>query len=140
MNIASKEKKFLAFLIDWGLYVIGAIVVIILTFVGIAIIESFNQDGLSAIMILPAVLGILGLLFGIFVFYPTRNNGQTFGKKRLKIKTVKADGTAPGFGSYLARLIILYALSIFIYGIVVFFNEKNQSLGDLILSTYTVDA
>jgi uncharacterized RDD family membrane protein YckC len=60
--------------------------------------EQFNQVmiGLMILCLLPAM--IYHLLCETFL------NGQSFGKKIVKIKVVKLDGTQPNFGSYLISI------------------------------------
>ena len=71
-------------------------------------------------------------------------DGQTFGKKGMKIKVVKLDGSQPGSGSYLLRwLIAILEKSPFVFGgaiglTVILLNGKGQRLGDLAAGTTVV--
>lgn len=69
-------------------------------------------------------------------------NGQSFGKKILKIKVVKIDGSQPGIGSYFLRWLIKPIDVYFVYGsvgiITMLINGKGQRLGDLAANTTVI--
>jgi uncharacterized RDD family membrane protein YckC len=69
-------------------------------------------------------------------------NGQSFGKKILKMRVVKLDGTQAGIGSYFLRWIIAPIDIYFTYGsvglITMLINGKGQRLGDLAANTTVV--
>ncbi len=69
-------------------------------------------------------------------------NGQTVGKKILKIKVVKLDGSAPSILSYFLRWILRIVDIWFFYGsiaIITFFvNGKGQRVGDIAAGTTIV--
>lgn len=76
------------------------------------------------------------LLFEIFM------NGQSIGKKALKIKVVKLDGSQPTLGSYLLRWILRpvdFALSFGTVAIITFLvTGKGQRVGDIAAGTTVV--
>lgn len=98
--------------------------------------ENYNAVlyGIMTILMLPAML--YNLLCETFM------NGQSFGKKILKIKVVKIDGTQPGFGSYLIRSILriidLTVLSPVVAIITIAVSEKSQRLGDMAAGTTVI--
>lgn len=69
-------------------------------------------------------------------------NGQSFGKKIMKMRVVKLDGTQAGIGSYFLRWIIAPIDIYFTYGsvglITILINGKGQRLGDLAANTTVV--
>jgi len=69
-------------------------------------------------------------------------NGQSIGKKVLKIKVVKIDGSQPGIGSYFLRWLIKPLDVFFTYGsvgiITMLINGKGQRLGDLAANTTVI--
>jgi uncharacterized RDD family membrane protein YckC len=69
-------------------------------------------------------------------------NGQSFGKKLVKIKVVKIDGSQPGIGSYFLRWLIKPVDVFFTYGsvgtITMLINGKGQRLGDLAANTTVI--
>lgn len=76
------------------------------------------------------------LLFEIFM------NGQTPGKKALKIQVVRLDGTPPTIGDYLMRWIFsfvdIYILSGVLAVVIIAFGGKGQRLGDIVAGTSVV--
>lgn len=69
-------------------------------------------------------------------------NGQSFGKKLLKIKVVKVDGSQPGIGNYFLRWILKPIDVYFVYGsigiITMLINGRGQRLGDLAANTTVI--
>ena len=100
-----------------------------------AYIEAFAEFQLSAMM--------LGLLINAVyhIYFMTRNNGQTPGKKVLGIRAVKKDGTPFTFIDALLRNVIGYALSsILILGYIwAFIDSEKQGWHDKITGTVVVD-
>ena len=76
------------------------------------------------------------LLFEIFM------DGQTPGKKALKIKVVRLDGTPPTIGDYLLRWIFafvdIFILSGAVAVVMVAMGGKGQRLGDVVAGTAVV--
>ncbi len=90
-----------------------------------------------------------GILF-IFLLLPiffysllceTLMNGQSFGKKALKIKVAKLDGSQPTFGNYLIRW-LFRIIDISFYGlpaiITIAVNGKGQRIGDIVAKTSVI--
>jgi len=69
-------------------------------------------------------------------------NGQSFGKKMMKMRVVKLDGTQAGIGSYFLRWILAPIDIYFTYGsvglVTMIVNGKGQRLGDLAAHTTVV--
>jgi uncharacterized RDD family membrane protein YckC len=86
------------------------------------------------------------LLFLPLFFYhllcETFLNGQSFGKKMMKMRVVKLDGSQAGVGSYFLRWILAPIDIYFTYGsvglITMLINGKGQRLGDLAANTTVV--
>ncbi|HOZ86630.1 MAG TPA: RDD family protein [Bacteroidia bacterium] len=94
--------------------------------------EASNQLMYAILIIceLPAIL--YHLLCETFL------NGQSFGKKIVKIKVVKLDGTQPNFGSYLIRS-MFRLLDDGIVGLIVIAVSKNsQRVGDMVAGTTVI--
>jgi len=81
-------------------------------------------------------------LFLYHLLCETFLNGQSFGKKILKMRVVKLDGTQAGISSYFLRWIIAPIDIYFTYGsvglITMLINGKGQRLGDLAANTTVV--
>jgi len=69
-------------------------------------------------------------------------NGQSWGKKILKIKVVKLDGTSNTFSGYFLRWIIRLVEIIALFGtvatITIILNRKGQRLGDIAANTSVI--
>ena len=117
-------------------YIIDALV--ILAYFGILIfvfnLLSTNSLVINIALIIPVFL--YHLLCEIFM------NGQSIGKRQMKIKVVKLDGSSAGIGSYLLRWILrpiditLFSGGIAILSIAI--TRHNQRLGDLAAGTTVV--
>jgi uncharacterized RDD family membrane protein YckC len=94
--------------------------------------ESYNQMmiGLMILFLLPAM--IYHFLCETFL------NGQSFGKKIVKIKVVKTDGTQPNFGSYLVRSMFRLIDRPLIAVITVAVTNKSQRFGDMVAGTTVI--
>ena len=69
-------------------------------------------------------------------------NGQSWGKKILKIKVIKMDGTPTSFSSYFLRwitqLVEVFAFLGSIATITIILNRKGQRLGDIAANTTVI--
>jgi len=81
-------------------------------------------------------------LFFYHLLCETFLNGQSFGKKLMKMRVVKTDGSQAGIGSYFLRWILAPIDLYFTYGavglITMLVNGKGQRLGDLAANTTVV--
>jgi len=81
-------------------------------------------------------------LFFYHLLCETFLNGQSFGKKIMKMRVVKLDGTQAGIGSYFLRWILAPIDIYFTYGsvglVTMLVNGKGQRLGDLAANTTVV--
>jgi uncharacterized RDD family membrane protein YckC len=95
-------------------------------------LETYNQImiGILVLLLLPA--GLYHLLCETFL------NGQSFGKKILKIKVIKLDGTQPNFGSYLVRSMFRFIDRPMIALITVAVSNKSQRFGDMVAGTTVI--
>jgi uncharacterized RDD family membrane protein YckC len=91
----------------------------------------------------PVAIGVI-LFLPLFFYHllcETYLNGQSFGKKIMKMRVVKLDGSQAGIGSYFLRW-ILAPIDYFLYGAVgivtMIVNGKGQRLGDLAAHTTVV--
>lgn len=94
--------------------------------------ETYNQIliGLLILFMLPA--GLYHLLCETFL------NGQSFGKKIVKIKVVKINGTQPNLGSYLIRSIFRLIDRPLIALVTVAVSNKSQRFGDMVAGTTVI--
>jgi uncharacterized RDD family membrane protein YckC len=136
-KIASIGDRILAQIIDFLIligYAFGSFFVISLinqAFYG----RNYNYS------IAISILVFLPLFFYDFICEAFLN-GQSFGKKMLKIKVVKLDGSQPSIGSYFLRW-LLKPIDVFISQgsiaiLTMLINGKGQRLGDLAANTTVI--
>lgn len=94
--------------------------------------ETYNQImiGLLILFLLPA--SIYHLLCETFL------NGQSFGKKIIKIKVVKVNGTQPNFGSFLVRSMFRIIDRPMIALIAIAVSKNAQRFGDMVAGTTVI--
>jgi uncharacterized RDD family membrane protein YckC len=148
---AEFHKRLLAYIIDFVILFLYYLSMIYLFFTGFEI--SFREVRLTLMIIMLPML-FYTLLTELFF------NGQTLGKKILKIKVVSLDGGEPTLGQYLLRAFIRFyewggiilllfwgsggGLMVLLIGgivcvIVIAITPKSQRLGDLAAGTVVVN-
>jgi uncharacterized RDD family membrane protein YckC len=130
-QVATIVQRILGYLID-GLIIV-AYVIIYLFIAGSSGLVNLESWAFNLVFLLPVFL--YHLLFEIF------NNGQSIGKKALRIRVVCLDGSKPKFSNYLIRWLIrpidfLFSGSIAIVFILV--TGRGQRLGDLAAKTTVI--
>ena len=90
---------------------------------------------------------ILMFIISLPVFFyslwaPYFMQGQTFGKKILKIKIVRDDGLEAGFGTYLVRWLLnvvdFYFIGALFVLVIMAVNQKRQRIADLVAKTVVI--
>ena len=134
---ASVGERLLAQLIDWaiqGAYFSG------LLYLYVEVLDDFLGFS-SALQVIFIIFGIIlptvfyGFLFELF------GNGQTIGKRIMKMRVVKTDGSLPGIGSYLMRWMFMLIDGPLLSGmgvIVMLINKDNRRFGDLAAGTMVI--
>lgn len=136
---ASVGERIGAHLIDMVLKIAYCLVLygIIFTSVLEKIIRTFDDYTVIAL----SVLTFLPVLFYSFVLEALLE-GQTLGKKLLKIKVVKLDGYQASFGDYLIRWLFCAIDTLLFWGfiglITMVSNKKTQRLGDISAGTAVI--
>lgn len=139
-KLAPIGNRIAARFLDWMFSFIYLVILFVIVFV---IINNDNDLGnikdkrlifvLCTIIILPVVFYSL--------WAPYFMQGQTFGKKILKIKIVKADGAEATFGTYFIRWLLSVVDSIFYSSvglITMASTEKRQRVADLVAHTVVI--
>jgi uncharacterized RDD family membrane protein YckC len=136
-GLASIGDRILAYLIDrviLAIYIITVIAVLVQT-------EIQGNDDITiwiAIILVAFPLLFYSLLFEIAM------NGQTPGKRVMKIQVVKLDGTPATIGNYLLRWIFGPVDFLFMSGVVavvcIAMGGKGQRVGDMVADTTVVKA
>jgi uncharacterized RDD family membrane protein YckC len=141
---AGVGPRLLAALLD--IIFVYAYIIIVSFIFGLVIQRSIYSLGYSDDSSNQMMIGILMLCLLPAMLYhlltETFLNGQSFGKKIMKIKVVKLDGTQPGFGSYLVRsmfrLIDISALSPAVAVITIAVAKNSQRFGDMVAGTTVI--
>ncbi|MGA9213233.1 RDD family protein [Kaistella sp.] len=139
-NTASIGERILAFFIDI-LIIAAYLFVLFLVFIRIlklsSILDGMDNWSQTAIVII--------LTFPIYIYTLVCESfmeGQTFGKKLVKIKVVKIDGFQAGFGDYLMRwffrLVDIWSNSGVVGLVSTIVSKNNQRLGDIASGTAVI--
>lgn len=131
--VAGLGERVAAYLIDFGMFlIIYFFALIVLAITGLE--NSLNNS----------TMVILIIIFGIcYVFYDllceVAFNGQSLGKKLLKIKVVSLDGGQASIGQYFMRWvfrIVDFSLTANLLGFIsVAVSDKKQRIGDIVAGT-----
>ncbi len=133
---AGLGNRILAALLDSAFkaaYVITVLIILLST-------KAFDIKGQTAIVLLMVCVFLpllfYDLLFEIFM------QGQSIGKKIIKIKVVKLDGTQPSVSSYFLRWLIRIFEIDLIYGMIAIISiaasKNKQRLGDMAAGTTVI--
>jgi len=149
-SLASRENRLLAQLLDSAIVFVAMIPAI--PFVLWAIALAVNPDGNHTGATITAILGIvvaLLLVVGVSIYQLIilSTEGQTVGKKIMKIKIVKSDsGENPGFViAVLLRSLLPGVINSFVgifslVDILFIFREDRRCIHDLLSTTDVVNA
>lgn len=140
---AGVGDRILAALLD-SLFVFGYVLIVYFILIALAAASAssgnMNENTMWTLMAVYMVLALPLMFYNLIMeqFF----GGQSFGKKIMKIKVVKLDGTQPSFGAYLIRWIFRVVDISLTYGvcalIAVAVSEKAQRLGDMAAGTTVV--
>jgi uncharacterized RDD family membrane protein YckC len=141
-RLAGIGSRFIAGFLDNLLIALMYLVLfILLLVVGINVadvgISSTSETWLFAILILIA----FAIYWGYFVLFEMWTNGQSPGKKYVKIRVVQVEGGGISFSSIAIRNLLRVVDAIGFYaiaGIVMFITKKAQRLGDLAAGTVVI--
>ncbi len=130
-EIGGIGERLLATLIDMSIFVALSIVG------GILAIKVLGDTGIGIYFI---ILGISVLFYDLIceAFF----NGQSVGKKAMKIKVISLDGSRPKFSQYLLRwlfrLIDCSPTSYLVGTVAIIITDKGQRVGDIVAGTAVV--
>lgn len=139
-DTASVGERMLAFVIDMVIKLAYLIVLWILIFRVLkidSILRSLDSWSIAAIV------GVLTLPFNLYTLVcESLMEGQTFGKRLMKIKVVKIDGYQASFGDYLIRWIFRLVDILSNSGVVglisMVVSKNNQRLGGMASGTAVI--
>lgn len=131
-DVAGLGERIAARFIDIGIF-------ILIYFAGLIFVGLLASSGASEVGLFIA-LGIYGLLYVFYdlvceVFF----NGQSVGKRAMKIKVISVDGGQPTMGQYLLRWlfrIVDFMLTSGVGAIIaVAVTQRKQRIGDIVANT-----
>ncbi|MBW8361538.1 MAG: RDD family protein [Kaistella sp.] len=132
-NTASIGERILAFIIDMlikGAYLLVGFLVFFRVFDLGTVLDGMDNLSVTAVFILLTLPIHIYTLVTESLF-----EGQTFGKKIMKIRVVKIDGFQASFGDYLIRwffrLVDIFSNSGVVGVISMIVSKNNQRLGDI---------
>lgn len=123
-------------------YLIDAVFIVIYWFAAMLLLFTIASTELAEVSIIGILIALyLPVLFYHFLF-ETFNEGQSPGKKIMKIRVVKLDGTEATVGTYFMRwllsLVDIFLTSGVVAVITVAVTEKSQRLGDMAAGTTVI--
>jgi len=145
-KLASIGERILAYIIDI-IIIISYVIIVVMLF---TLIEdalnpvssgwSGNSDTTDILMWIIGFLVFTPLLF-YHLLCEQFMNGQSIGKKAMKIRVVKVDGSQPTFGNYFIRWLLRVVDGMFnwVVGIIcILVSDNAQRLGDLAANTVVI--
>lgn len=124
-------ERLLAFIIDTAIK-IGYMLILNWTFGVFENMDEWSQIAINTVLSFPVMFYTLTL--------ESLLEGQTIGKRALKIKVVKIDGYQASLADYVVRW-FFRIVDIYIFGLgffVIMFSEKQQRLGDMVAGTAVI--
>ncbi|MBB6113071.1 Uncharacterized membrane protein YckC, RDD family [Mucilaginibacter lappiensis] len=134
-EVAGLGERIVAYIIDMAMFT----VIIIATLIAIATTGGFERGGNGGLG-----LGVMLIIYAVlFVFYDLicelSMNGQSVGKKVMKIKVISLDGARPRLGQYLLRWlfrIVDFTLTSNLCALIcIAVSDKSQRVGDMVAGT-----
>lgn len=144
--LAGLGSRFLAVMLD---SVIQTAVTVVIVIIAILVFSAVGDRALNSMsttaskwFVALLILSYFLLLWGYYALFEAFRNGQTPGKRVLKIRVIKDSGRQITFFEALARnlLRVIDALpSAYLIGVIaILCTRQNQRLGDLVASTLVV--
>ena len=131
-EVGGLGERILAYLIDLGIF-------IALSIIGGILSASAFSGVVGEVYFI--ILGIALLFYDLVC--ETFLNGQSVGKKVMKIKVISADGTRPKFSQYLLRwlfrIVDNFGITSYLGGVIsIIVTDKGQRIGDLVAGTIII--
>jgi uncharacterized RDD family membrane protein YckC len=141
LPLAGIGSRFIALLVDYLIWGAGLVVVVILAFLLLPALRTFNR--ISAQWAEAIVIFIVFLFnWGYFTLFEAFWNGRTPGKRVAKIRVIQRSGRSIGLVESMARNLVRYVDQLpFFYAvgvITMFVTRQHQRLGDLAAGTLVV--
>ena len=124
-------ERLLAYILDFAIKV-GYLIVAGYVFGAFDNMDEWSQIGINTLLSFPYIFYTLTLESFL--------EGQTIGKKAMKIRVVKIDGYQASLSDYLVRW-FFRIVDIFMFGLgffVIIFNKRSQRFGDMAAGTAVI--
>ena len=128
---AGVGERLLAYILDYCVKM-GYLVIVGYVFDGFGTMDEWSQIGINTLLVLPYMFYTLTL--------ESLLEGQTLGKKAMKIRVVKIDGYQASISDHLVRW-FFRIVDIFMFGIgffVIIFSKRSQRFGDMAAGTAVI--
>jgi len=129
-EVSAIGDRIFAFWIDF-LIMAGLSLAIFLIYSNVVKLNTQSAD-IIGMLVTAIPFGFYHVLLEVF------NNGQSIGKRIMKIRVIRMDGTEPTLGNYIIRWLTRIFEIFGVYGlalIVILANGKGQRLGDIAAGT-----
>ncbi|NIP28476.1 MAG: hypothetical protein GWN55_17040 [Phycisphaerae bacterium] len=142
-RLAGIGSRFIAGLLDTFLIILMYILLLLLFLIlGINIISHAGISDVLGVWMLAIMIFVAFLIYwGYFVLFEMWTNGQSPGKKYMKIRVVMLEGGGISLNSIAIRNLLRVVDGLGMYavaGIVMFVTHKVQRLGDLAAGTVVI--
>ncbi len=143
-QLAGLGSRFVAFVFDSlliGVSMFGVFVVLMLVTLAVGAFEDFFgsiADASEMILIVAVIIGggfVNLLYFALFEWY---RQGQTPGKKILRIRTVTVDGFSLSFTAVAIRNLFRLIDTIALFWVVPLVSGRSQRFGDIVAGTVVI--
>jgi uncharacterized RDD family membrane protein YckC len=143
---AERSARFLAALADFGMYLV-LVVMLVAGTAAFAPLKSSQAGAVGPILVIVGALGFLGLFITNLVLL--HQDGQSLGKRWLKIRIVRSSGERAGLGRifwlrmFVPGLITRIPLVGWVFALanpLCIFGEERRCLHDLMADTMVVNA
>lgn len=142
-RLAGIGSRFIAGLLDSLLIILMYLVLFVLLLLGdVNVVDDIGISNAAETWLLAIVILIaFSIYWGYFVFFEMWTNGQSPGKKYMKIRVVQVEGAGISLSSVAIRNLLRVVDGIGLYaaaGITMFVTNKVQRLGDLAAGTVVI--
>jgi uncharacterized RDD family membrane protein YckC len=145
LELAGLGSRFLARVLDWLIEFGFLVVVGLLVMIAVSVLGLSRQltGSMPQILMAAFFVGFLYLfLLGYDIYFEVRHNGQTPGKRRTGIRTIRESGAPLDFRSACIRNLLRFAdfvpLFYLLGGFLVLLTSRHQRLGDMAAGTLVI--
>lgn len=142
-TLAGIGNRAYALIIDY--VILGAILIVFFLFWALIAFNFWSifpenlQKNLQLWLFALQLVLIFAIYVGYFVIFETLGQGQTIGKKRVKIRVIRDDGRIISISQATLRALLRPVDDIFFIGaFLIMFTKKEKRIGDLVAGTIVI--